>query len=236
MKSGLTRLLFVAALTGFVGLCWFPISTRLTRLVTIVTLAGVLTSMLALWWQRTTLRWSILGLVLLGMVFFSLPGSAPEMNTLRADYLKALRSYEGVPYVWGGENSAGIDCSGLVRRGLMAALTRQGVRSANAKMVRMAFDLWWHDCSARDLGDAGYGLTSFVTETKSLRVMDHALLRPGDLAVTTDGLHVMAYLGDRSWIEADPVPKKVIISAADDNNVWMSMPMRIVRWKLLSWP
>jgi cell wall-associated NlpC family hydrolase len=29
-------------------------------------------------------------------------------------------------------------------------------------------------------------------------------LRPGDLAVTTSGSHVLAYLGQNQWIEADP--------------------------------
>ena len=36
-------------------------------------------------------------------------------------------------------------------------------------------------------------------------------LRPGDLAVTTTGSHVLAYLADQRWIEADPDVARVHI-------------------------
>ena len=39
---------------------------------------------------------------------------------------------------------------------------------------------------------------------------DSSRLRPGDLAVTEDGVHVMAFLGDQRWIEADPDAKRVL--------------------------
>ncbi|MFN2599036.1 MAG: NlpC/P60 family protein, partial [Pyrinomonadaceae bacterium] len=50
---------------------------------------------------------------------------------MRRAYIASLESYEGTRYVWGGENSRGIDCSGLVRRGLINADFHEGVVTAN---------------------------------------------------------------------------------------------------------
>jgi hypothetical protein len=57
---------------------------------------------------------------------------------------------------------------------------------------------------------------------------------PGDLAVTRSGVHIMAYLGNKRWIEADPAAGSVItITAPSANNSWFHTPMNIVRWGIL---
>lgn len=63
---------------------------------------------------------------------------------------------------------------------------------------------------------------------------DHSLLKPGDLAVTDDGVHVMAYLGDRAWIEADPHAHQVIEVILPSDNPWFRMPVVFVRWQCLT--
>jgi hypothetical protein len=57
-----------------------------------------------------------------------------------------------------------------------------------------------------------------------------ARLLRGYLAVTKGGEHVMAYLGDNLWIEADPLAHRVItVWAPSQRNAWFHGPMKIVR-------
>jgi hypothetical protein len=55
----------------------------------------------------------------------------------------------------------------------------------------------------------------------------------GDLAVTADGIHVMAYLGSSRWVEADPFARKVIELVSSTDNPWFRTPVVFVRWKWL---
>jgi hypothetical protein len=57
-----------------------------------------------------------------------------------------------------------------------------------------------------------------LRKSKSINALDHEKIMPGDLAVTQNGVHVLAYLGERSWIEADPACKKVIIENVPSGN------------------
>jgi hypothetical protein len=64
-----------------------------------------------------------------------------------------------------------------------------------------------------------------------LNKLDSALLLPGDIAVTTSGVHMMAYLGNNKWIGADPGEKRVaIFTIPETKNVWFFTPMNIMRW------
>ncbi|MBS0660915.1 MAG: C40 family peptidase [Verrucomicrobia bacterium] len=225
--------LILAAL-GALGLNWlYPESSSLTRAAGLAA-AALLVLGIALLAAR---RWVWLGGWMLALTALGLwlsgPGNPGPREALRAANVEALRGYDGVAYRWGGENSRGIDCSGLVRRGLIGACLRRGLATGNAVLVRHAAWLWWHDASARDLG-AGGAQTFVRFEAGSVREIEPNQLLPGDLAVTRDGVHVLAYLGESRWIQADPQAGRVLVlSAKDLQNPWLRVPVRIVRWRVL---
>jgi len=172
--------------------------------------------------------------VLFGAAFFFLaPGRSENTPALRESYVRSLQEYEGATYVWGGETARGLDCSGLVRRGLVDANRRRGLESANPALVRAAFDLWFFDASAKSLGEGDRNRTVFLFDAPNLNSIDPAKLRRGDIAVTQNGVHTLAYIGDQTWIEADPNAWKVISVRAPSKNAWFAMPMKIMRWRQL---
>jgi len=228
-------LLWLVAFGLLMAVVLFPISYRITRAATVV--LGLVTwlGLIALVWRKRWLSVPLLGFTLLVATFLVLPGrSTRQTEPLRAEYLAKLRRYKGVRYIWGGESFCGIDCSGLIRRGLIDALFSRGVSTADAALVRQAIGLWWHDCTASALGAGQEGLTVPVLETPKINALDHSQIRPGDLAVTTNGIHIMAYLGGQRWIEADPgIGSVVVVTAPSSDNGWFHGPMRIVRWTML---
>jgi hypothetical protein len=65
--------------------------------------------------------------------------------------------------------------------------------------------------------------------------IDSSKLLPGDLAATADGVHILAYIGDKKWIEADPTERKVIVVATPERiNYWFGVPVYILRWQQLA--
>jgi hypothetical protein len=114
-------------------------------------------------------------------------------------------------------------------------LAKRGILAFDPAAVRQAISLYWHDTNARVIGEGYFGRTVFVTTCTNLNTLDYASLQPGDLAVTTGGDHIMAYLGDKTWIAADPGPGKVTeFHIPEERDPYFSTSMRIVRWKLLA--
>ena len=228
-------ILWLVALGGLVWLALQPDNNRVVRVAELSLALGVWLGLIPLVWRWRALRWGLIAITIVAGGFLAWPARGNvAAAVLREDYLVALRRYEGVKYVWGGENARGIDCSGLIRRGLIDAMFWRGIRSAEPALVRKAIALWWNDCSASALGEEHAGLTARVLQTSSLNALDHALLLPGDLAVTASGIHILAYLGDRRWIEADPAMHQVVIlSAPQRESSWFQARMNIVRWSVL---
>jgi cell wall-associated NlpC family hydrolase len=82
----------------------------------------------------------------------------------------------------------------------------------------------------------GYrGYTLPVGHAEHLAGYANPTLHPGDLAVTEDRSHVMIYLGDRQWIEANPEDGRVVINTASRNSTrgYFNTPVSIVRWRFL---
>lgn len=85
----------------------------------------------------------------------------------------------------------------------------------------------------RALRDGYKGLTTPLFQAQSINAITNSRLAPGDIAVTADGAHVLAYLGDNHWIEADSGPMRTIIVATPTENRWFSVPVHILRWTQL---
>jgi len=211
-----------------------PLATKWIHVGEIV--LGVLfwATWIAWQWLHRVVRWSALAATVLVIGFACWPGTfSVPADELRSAYLAALQRYQGVRYVWGGESPLGIDCSGLIRRGMIDALFRRAVTHFEPATFREASKLWWRDCSAQDLGKGAQGRTVSVTSTTSLNTLDAASIQPGDLAVTASGVHVLAHLGGGEWIQADAYPMRVIRVRAPSKDPWFDVPMNIVRWQWL---
>ncbi len=183
-----------------------PLRTTLLRLAIISLAIGLWFSLLCLIWKRPPFR-----------------------NT------RELQRYEGVSlvsYVYGGENSRGVDCSGLVRAAMVRSLTENGIASLNPSLLRSAFSLWRHDSNAIQLGKCADGFTSPVGSGSPTALRAAQDLRPGDLAVPTSGSHVLAYLEQERWIEADPDASRVHIVSSSSSPI-AGQEVSIVRWRWL---
>ena len=212
----------------------FPINNLSLRLGLLAALLGVWIGCFFFGRRKKIFCVVLLLLTFLCVGFFICPGRDYDRKQLRDAYVDALRSYEGTKYIWGGENWLGIDCSGLVRAGLMKANFQSGLRTLNPGLIRFALSLWWHDASAEALGQEYRQLTKHLLAATSLNELDQDKVNPGDIAVTLSGVHVMAYLGDRQWIEADPgIGKVVIVQVPERTNPWFQETFKILRWREL---
>jgi hypothetical protein len=192
---------------------------------------------LHLFWRRPPLRAACFVSAAIAtalFVFVLLPGRTYNKSELRSEYVRSLQAYLGTPYIWGGGNRLGIDCSGLVERALVDAYLKRAFRIANPALAREAISLWWYNRSARALGDGYRGDTRLVREERELNTADYSRIEPGDLAVLSDGIHVLAYIGSQTWIEADPVSMRTITATVPRNtDAYFSMHVRIMRWRTM---
>jgi len=228
------RRIFVTGVAGLIALAIWPFHSGVVRYGLPLFFLVTWTAGLGFIWRRKIARAALLVLPLLLAVPFLLPGKPIDPANLRDRYVAAMQRMEGTLYLWGGESRWGIDCSGLPRRGLRDALWDIGWETGNGSAFREWAQQWWYDTSAKALGENYRGFTRPLGVSGILRELDFNQLSPGDLAVTADGRHVMVYLRDGKWIQADPGPFKVTIGRPGvDQNPWFNALVKVHRWTLL---
>lgn len=223
-------ILFVAAFGFFHN---YPINSLFFRLSYIAIILFLIFGTLIFSWRNYFLRYSILVILLLLSIFIILPEKPYYPERLRSSYLKSLRGFECVGYLWGGENEWGIDCSGLLRKAYVNTMREEGLLTLNPKLIKEAFNQWWYDRTAKMMSDEFRDETILVAKAKNINELDHSLILPGDLAITKSGVHALAYLGKQEWIQADPKRKKVVIDTIPGKSTWLQTPINIVRWRFL---
>ena len=231
MRSRLILFLASAAALGL--LIVVPYRSSLVRL-TLLGLWGLTGAfLLILLWKQKVWRTFVIVIMALFAAFLLFPGrAATDTGQLRQRFVGQLKSYDGVSYVYGGENHRGIDCSGLVRAAMFRSLVEESIFATNPALLRAAFNLWWRDTNAIQLGKSANGLTWPKGDGSPIPMRDAQNLRPGDLAVTTSGSHVLAYLGDNRWIEADPDIMRVHIVDLDKSQI-AGQEVLLVAWRWL---
>jgi len=228
-------ILFIVSTAAMIMAWLIPISSGSLRLAWLAAWAGLVAGFTGLLWKRPLLRLAPLMLAALVCLPWVLPGHPLDRDRLRADYLQRLTAFEGTMYFWGGENSRGIDCSGLPRKALRDAMLHQGLTTLNGRGIREFTAHWWFDASARALAQGYRNYTVGLQNKGSIRTMNTTGMVPGDLAVTEDGRHVMVYLGADQWIQADPGAGKVTIeNGRTAPNHWFDAPVNTRRWSELA--
>lgn len=210
------RIVFVATiLLGFVLLVRFLV--RLAR-------------------SRPWLRYVFAAVAILIVSWAVFGGRQPDTQMLREAYVRHLGSFTGTRFVWGGETSYGIDCSGLARTALWQAMLERGIREANPRLLGPSlWKFWWQDVSASALSRGVYGYTEVIGHAPKLAGYDTSGLRAGDVAVVSE-THVLIYYGNGKWIEASPDDRKVVINAApaDSKRGWFNGGYTtLIRWWIL---
>ena len=231
------RLILIGTLGAVAGVCLIPlnpVNSKFLKLAWLCMIAGAWAGFLLLLWKRSYARIALFMLPIFLVIPFFLTGSGIDGNELRADYVRRMAAFEGANYYWGGESARGIDCSGLPRRAFRDALLSYGIRHADGSALRAYLEQWWFDASARALGEGYRDYTQSLNSTGTIREMDYTDLDPGDLAVTTSGIHMLAYFGDGKWIQADPaIGSVVVLEGRESENAWFRAPVTMHRWSLL---
>lgn len=232
------RLLLIFTLGAFAGIFVIPINpvhSKLLKLAHLCSFGATWVGLLLLMWRYQKVRIAILILPLFFALPLLLPGRPIKTNELRANYVQRMNAFQETSYYWGGENSRGIDCSGLPRRALRDALLSYGFRNFNGRAFRGFLEQWWYDASALALSEGYRDYTTPVGVSGTIEEIDSKSLKAGDLAVTDNGVHALAYIGEGRWIQAEPGIQKVVnLHAQNDENPWFRVPVSIYRWRVLT--
>lgn len=215
-------------------LIWRPLHDGIMRYGLVVALLVGWIGLLVFAWSSKKGRIAAMALPLILALPFVLPARNLDQGKLRQDYLDGMRSYGGTTYLWGGESGRGIDCSGLPRRALRNALRNQAL-TGNGTAARLWMEHWWFDTSAKAMKEHYRDFTRSTGVSGRMTKLDLPKIEAGDLAVTDNGRHVMIYLGDQAWIQADPGAGKVIVATPGrDDNPWFDSQVSLHRWAELS--
>jgi hypothetical protein len=172
------------------------------------------------------------------LVFLSLPllilANRAEINKeeLKTIYLNQLATFNGVPYVWGGENCFGVDCSGLPRKSMINALVIYSIYNLNGTAASRACYYWWNDASALEMV-SGYGGNTKIDS--GIYTINSGIPNAvaGDMAITKGGVHVLVYLRADKIIQAEPGIGSVVIDSIPMSNSWYDEKVKLVKWSIL---
>jgi len=231
----LLLILTIGSLVALISINLDPVTTKLHRLAILCAMCGIWLGPLLLFWKRKVIRYLLFPLPILAAIPFLLPEKALNREELRDDFINRMVSYEGTDYHWGGESGRGIDCSGLPRKAMRDALSAYGIKHLDGGSMRMFLKQWWNDASAKALSEGYLDFTIPTRESGTISTMDYGKLQPGDLVVTEDRRHILAFLGGEKWIQADPGAGKVIIeNGRTSQNGWFAVPVTSHRWSVLA--
>jgi NlpC/P60 family len=232
------RLILIFTLTAFAGIfviSFYPVNSTLLKTAFLGCFIVVWLGVTIVIWNRKLLRIGILTLPILAAIPFILPAGKINEDELRQNYVRCMAGFKGTKYFWGGESARGIDCSGLPRRALRDALLVYGFKHLDGGAFRSYVEQWWFDASAKALSKGYRNYTRPIGTTGTIRKMSYASLVPGDLAVTTSGVHILAYAGDGLWIQADPeIGSVATLNGRTADNRWFDTPVTTHRWQLLA--
>jgi len=227
-------ILTIGAGLGMAVIPFNPVLDTVYRVALLAAMLGAWLGALLLIWHRKWLRRAWLAGSFLLVLPWALPGLPVNQGELRAGYVQRMKHLVGTKYVWGGESWRGIDCSGLPRKALRDALLSYGFQHMDGGVLREFVRQWWYDASAKALGEGYRNYTVPLEPHGTIRQMDYRALLPGDLAVTTSGVHILAYMGDECWIQADPgIGVVAILNGRRDDNGWFEVPVTTHRWSVL---
>ncbi|MDQ2086787.1 NlpC/P60 family protein [Herbivorax sp. ANBcel31] len=237
VKVFVAAFMILALIALLIGLIMYPINRTIVNIIILADLIAILVLCTVVFWQFKVYKGFLIFLALATVFMLFFDGKSVERDIVRNEYVEALKRYEGTEYLWGGESIRGIDCSGLVRRGLIDAYVKLGAKNFSPQYIRKAVYLWVNDFSTRVMEDGYEDLFVSIISVEGLNQFDHSMIREGDIMVTENGLHTMAYIGNDKWIQADPMHEKVIIEKApSDSNNWYEEPAIILSWSNLAMP
>ena len=151
--------IYLSLFAVVLGIALLPIRNGPLRMALIGGIFALWAGALFLFWDRLTVRILCLALAVGAGCLVLLPLRAIDANSLRTEYVRSMESYHGTNYLWGGETHLGIDCSGLIREGLIDAEAKEGIRTQNVVLLRKAASLWWNDASAKAMSEEYQGRT-----------------------------------------------------------------------------
>ncbi len=201
-------LFLLIALTLFVT---HPVVTKTQNLGIAITLFAITVSLLWFCRKIKLITIPILSAVVLLIIWLFIPSSPIDYKEIEHSYQNALEKYKSVTYHWGGENKFGIDCSGLPRKSLRDAFLSYTINHGNSDAFKQFLKLRWFDSSAKALSKGYRNYVTPLNISGTIKEIPYDHLKPGDLAITQDGLHVIIYYGNDQWIQADPWKKIVHI-------------------------
>jgi len=217
------------------GIAAYPVGAASIRTAEIVLAGALLAESIGLGWRYPWLRWTLLAVCGIAGFFLAMPGRQRfDRMELRQATVEALKRYDGVRYFRGGENRLGMDCAGLVRRGVIDALFIDGLRHANPVLVRRALALWWQSGGLRELLGGAGGKAERLYEVKTMAGMDDSRLHPGDFAIALNGAWAGSFLGNHTWLYASAEAGKVVqANPCAARSTAAQTPATVLRWRHL---